>query len=534
MPSCGRGVASRTVSVVALGEKVRGPRSRVLGLDTHPELAVTCLTVLAAVLRFTRIGHQGFWFDEASTALLVHLSPGKMLGLLPQTESTPPLYYCIAWVWARIFGFGEAGLRSLSAVAGVLTVPVAYGVGAKLISPRAGVIVAALTATSPLLIWYSQEARSYELVVLLGATTLLTFAYALSEPTSRAVAAWAGACALALATHYFAVIAVVPEAAWLLVVHRRRRSVQVAVATIAVAGLALIPLAISQQGTGNSDWIAKIPLHVRLSQVAPQFMLGFGSPAGRWLRAIDAIVVLAAVAILWRRGEAAERRGARVAAGLAAAGAAVMLVLLAAGVDDLITRNIIVLWLPLALVVAAGLGTTRAARLGLAGVAVLCATGVVATVGVAVDRNLQRPDWRLVARALGPAPARVGRAILIQHYKTLRPLSLYQPRLSFIRRGGALVDELVVVSIRSPQEAACWWGAACNLIPSKAPASVPVPGFRVIGEAHIAQFTLLRLRSARPVHLTRAMVSRALTTTDLRNDGLILQRPRAPSPGVTH
>ncbi len=85
------------------------------------------LTVLGAVLRFYRIGHQGFWFDEGNTALLIHLSAGKMLGLIPQTESTPPLYYCIAWVWARIFGFGEAGLRSLSALAGTLVVPVAYG-----------------------------------------------------------------------------------------------------------------------------------------------------------------------------------------------------------------------------------------------------------------------------------------------------------------------------------------------------------------------------------------------------------------------
>jgi len=515
------------VSVVALGENARGPSSRAGALDTNPLLAVAGLTLLAAVLRFARIGHQGFWFDEANTALLVHFSPGKMLGLLPQTESTPPLYYCIAWVWARIFGFGEAGLRSLSAVAGVLTVPVAYGAGAKLTSRRTGLIVAALAATSPILIWYSQEARSYELVVLLGATTVLTFAYALSAPTSRTLAAWAGACALALATHYFAVIAVVPEAAWLLFAHRRRRSVQVAVALIAVAGLALIPLAISQQGTGNSNWIAKIPLHVRLSQVAPQFLLGFGAPAGRWLRTLDAIVIVMSVALLWRRGGQAERRCARIAGALAGAGAAVMLALLAAGVDDLITRNIIVLWLPLALVVAAGLGAPRARMVGLAGVAVLCATGVVAVVGVAVDRDLQRPDWRPVARALGSAPAHAGRAILIQHYKTLLPLSLYQPRLRFIRHGGALVDELDVISIRSPQQVACWWGAACNLIPSKAPASVPVPGFSVVGEQHIAQFTLLRLKAAKPVYLTRQMVSRALTTTTLRNDGLILQQPGA-------
>ena len=86
-------------------------------------IAVGGLTVLAALLRFYGLGHQGFWFDEANTALLVHFSPGQMLGLIPQTESTPPLYYAAAWVWARIFGDNEAGLRSLSALAGVPSCP---------------------------------------------------------------------------------------------------------------------------------------------------------------------------------------------------------------------------------------------------------------------------------------------------------------------------------------------------------------------------------------------------------------------------
>jgi predicted membrane-bound mannosyltransferase len=76
-------------------------------------LAVLALTLAAAVLRFYGLGHQGFWFDEANTAQLVKLSPGAMLGLIPQTESTPPLYYCVAWLWSRVFGDGEAGLRSL-------------------------------------------------------------------------------------------------------------------------------------------------------------------------------------------------------------------------------------------------------------------------------------------------------------------------------------------------------------------------------------------------------------------------------------
>ena len=92
-------------------------------------------------------------------------------------------------------------MRSLSAVAGVLTVPVAYGIGRKLISVRAGLIVAALTACNPLLVWYSQEARSYGLLVLLSAASLLAFAYVLDRPTGRSAGAWVITSALALATH---------------------------------------------------------------------------------------------------------------------------------------------------------------------------------------------------------------------------------------------------------------------------------------------------------------------------------------------
>ncbi|HJS93959.1 MAG TPA: glycosyltransferase family 39 protein, partial [Solirubrobacteraceae bacterium] len=241
--------------------------------------AVAALTVLGAILRFYRLGHQGFWFDEGNTALLVHLSPGKMLGLIPQSESTPPLYYCVAWLWARVFGYGEVGLRSLSAVCGVLLIPVVYGAGARLVSRRAGMIAAALAACSPLLIWYSQEARSYQMLALLSSLSLLAFAYARREPTPRVLAAWVMASALALATHYYAVLAVVPEALWLLWVHRRRRSVQVAFGVVGVWGLGLIPLAISQHGTGRGNWISSAPFSRRLGQIVPQFASGFTGPA---------------------------------------------------------------------------------------------------------------------------------------------------------------------------------------------------------------------------------------------------------------
>ena len=64
---------------------------------------------------------------------------------------------------------------------------------------RAGLIAAALVAFNPLLIWYSQEARAYSLLVLLTAISLLAFAYVRAAPSGRGMAVWAVASGLALA-----------------------------------------------------------------------------------------------------------------------------------------------------------------------------------------------------------------------------------------------------------------------------------------------------------------------------------------------
>jgi mannosyltransferase len=496
-------------------------------LADRTTLAVVALTALAAVLRFYRLGHQGFWFDEGNTALLVQFSPGKMLGLIPQSESTPPLYYIVAWVWARIFGYGEAGLRSLSALAGVLVVPVAYGIGAKLCTRRVGLVLAALTACSPLLIWYSQEARSYELLMLLTAVSLLAFAHARAEPGARVLVAWGIASVLALATHYYAVLAIIPEAIALLVLHRHRPGVRIAVAVVVLSGAALIPLALAQNATGHDDWIANVALGLRLRQIIPQFLIGTGIPVHALLEPLAAVIAVGALVGLALRGDVRERSGALLAGALAAGGLVLELVLIVFGVDDLITRNIIVLWLPAAALVAGGLGAARLGWLGVLATAVMGAIGVTAALGIDYDRNLQRPDWRAVARDLGPLPdgGHQARAILIQHYRTLLPLSLYEPHLAFLRSGSARVSQIDVISMRSPQQALCWWGAACNLIPSQLQRSYPLPDFHLDWRRRVRQFTILAMSSARPVRLTPAEVSSVLYTTHLRRDELLVQRP---------
>ncbi len=496
----------------------------------HPAvIAVAALTLLAAVLRFVMIGHQGFWFDEANTAADIRLSPGKMLGLLPQNETTPPLFYCIAWIWARVFGFGEVALRSLPALCGVLTVPVAYAAARKLCSERVGVTAAALTACNPFLIWYSQEFRPYEPLVLLSGLGLVAFAYARTDPSTRMIAAWSVFSALAIADHYYAFLLVVPEAIWLLALYPRLRRLYVAIAFVGACGLALLPLAISQNSTGNASWIAPIALTPRLAQIVPNFLIGFQTVDQTLVLRISELVALLALVLIAVRSDTAERSGAKVAAVLAFGALALNLVVIAGGIDDLISRNLLALWLPAAILIAAGLGARRAGGLGVAGTAVLCAIGVFATIGVDTHRSFQRPDWRGVARVLGAEPsALVGaRAIFIQHYRYLLPLKLSMPGMHAVRgRHGVRVTELDTVSFTAPRVVLCWYGAACNLS-GTAVQSYPIPGFRELWRRRIYQFTVTRYVASRPVLIDRAVIEPLLTTSTYRHDELILQRPAA-------
>lgn len=493
-------------------------------------LIVTGLTALGAVLRFTRIGHQSFWYDESFTVLLVHHSPSQMLGLLPQTELTPPLYYLLAWPWARIFGYGEAGLRSLSALAGVATIPAIYGAAAKLSSKRSGLIAAAIASCNPLLIWYSQEARSYALAVLFATLSLLAFAYARApQPTTRRFVAWALAASLTLATHYYGVLVVAPEAVWLLWLHRRDRRIYLAVAAVVAFGLALLPIAVSQRP--QASWIAPWQLDLRLQQIPTQFLLGTGAPVRTLLELVGAAAVLLSLTLLARRADPDERRGPVVAGTLAVAGIVLSLVLVAVGVDELITRNVMVVLMPLIVLVAGGFGARRAGLAGLAGAIIICAIGITAVIDVDVDPTLQRPDWRALARVIGadrPTPG--GRALLLQRDVFLMPLALDVPGLHFLSPRGARVRELDVIATSAPNDDwFCWWGSGCNLLGSKLDTSIRVRGFHRYGPVlHVDQFSILRLRSTRTVSLTQQEITRALHRAPMQVPG---PRPRDLPPG---
>ena len=116
-----------------------------------------------------------------------------------------------------------------------MTIPVMYAAGRQ-ISPRTGVWAAALAAVSPMMYFYSQQARDYELMVLFSAAAFLFWLRALKDRHSALLALWAGMSALALLTHYFAAfLCFLPEA---IILMRRlgRRRVWGAVGAVGASG----------------------------------------------------------------------------------------------------------------------------------------------------------------------------------------------------------------------------------------------------------------------------------------------------------
>ena len=71
------------------------------------------------------LSQQSFWLDEAYTQRLVRMSFGSLLRGVPNTESTPPVLRRRLGLDAHV-QLSEFGLRSLSALAGIVTVPVVY------------------------------------------------------------------------------------------------------------------------------------------------------------------------------------------------------------------------------------------------------------------------------------------------------------------------------------------------------------------------------------------------------------------------
>jgi mannosyltransferase len=473
---------------------------------------LVALTLLAAALRLSTLGLQSFWYDEAFTPVhVLHPSLWATLRSVVHTENTPPLWYVLAWADARILGTGEVALRLPSALAGIVTVPVAWAIGAELESPptrRAAIVCAALVAVNPLFVWYSQEARAYGLFVLTAALATLCFLRALREPTRGRMAAFAVTGALALLTHYFAVFLLIGMVAWLLWNRRSRRAALPALGLLALVGAALLPL-ISAQGGHGTQWIGRWPLSERLQAIPQYYLTGYtGSSLGHGVELLVALAILAGVAFgLWRMTEpqpasrpprprhARARRGALIALSLAVCGVLIPIVLVAFGADYLAPRNLVAAMIPVTAVIAVLVVWPGTGPTGIALAATIAVAFLVISIDVDLSPRLQRGNWRDVAKALRGAPRE--RAVTTVELGSA-PLEYYLPGLHDLREGSSVrvseIDETGYAPLRASAE------------------EPPAPGFRLLDRLDVNGLIVYRFVAPTPRLVSEATLRRHVIT----------------------
>jgi hypothetical protein len=451
---------------------------RLIGLARREPLLVVAVGVGAA-LRFATLDQQSFWADEAYTAELVRGSLGDVLNYVPRTESTPPAYYILAWFWAQLFGVGEVGLRSFSAVAGTLMVPFAYLAGAKLVSRRTGLIAAGLVATSPLLVWYSQEARAYGLMALLGTISMYLFAIAARDLSRGAVIGLGAVSALALATHYFAVLLFVAQAAFLLTRRSLRGAVLWAAALVGLVALALAPLVLEQHPDERTGWIEQIELRERIQEIPAQFIFGQASlkvPYAAGLAALAGLVLASGFFVLGPRA----RGGASLALAVAIGTATAALVARAGGFDFVYYRPLIHALFPAILAASAVLAAPRLGRLGTAAALFAVVASAALTGFVAVRADLHRENWRYSVASIGDRDS--SRVIVVSSWWPTSAFEYYRPTMRFTGEGPR-IREVVFLSL----------GSHALL---RAPT-----GFRLVEARSLNGFTLSRFRAKTAVSL---------------------------------
>ncbi|MBI1798805.1 MAG: glycosyltransferase family 39 protein [Candidatus Eisenbacteria bacterium] len=209
-------------------------------------------TVVAAALRFYRLGAQSLWIDEVLTWYSANV--GSAFGVRDLTGNVHgPLYALLVHAVASLRGSDEWTLRLPSALCGVATVPAMAWVAARWLGRREAEWAAWLAAVSPFLVWYSQEARPYAMLILFTCVSGALMLELSRAARARTAFAWTTASIVGLlANPSFAFVLPLHLRWWLADSGARARRMRFA----AIAGVALAALALpwAPQALRTWDW----------------------------------------------------------------------------------------------------------------------------------------------------------------------------------------------------------------------------------------------------------------------------------------
>jgi len=189
------------------------------------------------------------WMDEIWSYRLAQLGPAAIIDN-SWTDQSPPLFYLLQYA-ATGFGAmsGEAAWRWPSAVAGILTVILFWRLVRGLTDRTTAIVCGFIAATSPTIVYFSQEGRPYALVLCIAAASLWPLGALLRG--SERVGDWGRWILLSLVGLYLGyayLMIVLVQGIFLLARHTTRRRLWFSISVVIAASLPLVPMAATSMG----------------------------------------------------------------------------------------------------------------------------------------------------------------------------------------------------------------------------------------------------------------------------------------------
>ena len=301
-----RGVAASPP--FALGSRLRGR------LPVSPHVAdprggarwrilfVSLCTLASFLLGLYHLGTPSLWGDEGASLSIASQNGLALVHAIGHDGGNFALYYLVLHLVISLFGTGTEVLRLPSVIAGAACVPLAYLMGRELEGERCALFLAPLTAFTLPLIYWSQQARGYTMVVAF----LLAAEIALSRGMATEARSWLFAFVLfgvmACYTELLATIVVGVQLLGALLSPALRARLGSLLIAGTVLGAALIPLALmaAHRGSAQLFWLgAPRPKQFRESVafLASARVNGITTATSHSLVVITLVLALGGVAI---------------------------------------------------------------------------------------------------------------------------------------------------------------------------------------------------------------------------------------------
>lgn len=179
------------------------------------------------------------WPPHEDEVLALYVGQGSLGGLADTVlgeRGGAPLHFVFAWLVAHLGG-GLTGLRLVSALFAVASIPLVGALGARLADRRVGVLAAALAASSWVVMFHAVYARMYSIFLFGSALSYLALLWALRRGGAWRWTAWGAAVLLTVATHPYGALVLASQGLYVLLVRERLREAIVAFAAVAVVGV---------------------------------------------------------------------------------------------------------------------------------------------------------------------------------------------------------------------------------------------------------------------------------------------------------